>query len=91
MIILPPVMFIGGPTRKGRTGIIQVFWDPEILVSVITMVGIPVEEDLADIVIKTRNMVIHMECDGDLSWVNFLGELWQTQSVHQWVDCLTNL
>ena len=49
------------------------------------------EEDLDDIGIKTRNVVIHMECYGESSWVNSLGEVWPTQSVDQWVDYLTNL
>ena len=31
-----------------------------------------------------------MECDGEASWVNSLGEVWPTQSVDQWVDWLTN-
>ena len=60
VVILPPVRFIGGPTRQGRTGSIHVYWDPERSVSVITTVGIPVEEDLDDIGMKTRNLVIHM-------------------------------
>ena len=39
----------------------------------ITTVGLPVEEDLDDIGIKTINVVIHMECDGEVSWVKYLG------------------
>ena len=54
------------------------------------MVGVPVEEDLADIGIKSRNMVIHTKCGGKESWVRSLGELWPTQIVYQWVDWLTN-
>ena len=45
---------------------------------------------MADIGMKTRNVVIHMECDGDSSWVKSLGEVWPTQSVDQWVEWLTN-
>ena len=48
------------------------------------------EEDLDDIGMKTRNVVIHMECDGEASWVKSLGEVWPTQSLDQWVDWLTN-
>ena len=29
------------------------------------MVGVPVEEALDDILTKVRNVVIHMECDGE--------------------------
>ena len=90
VVILPPVRFIGGPTRQGRTGSIHVSSDPEISVAVITTVGIPVEEALADIGMKTRNVVIHMECDVEASWVKLLGEVWTNQSVEQWVDWLTN-
>ena len=56
----------------------------------ITIVGIPVEEALYNIGMKTINVVIHIECDGDASWVNFLGEVWPNQSLDQWVDWLTN-
>ena len=90
VVILPPVRFIGGTTRQGITGIIQVSWYPEISVAVITTVWIPVEEDLADIGIKTINVVINMECDGEAYWLKFLGKLCPTQSVDRWVDWLTN-
>ena len=83
LVILPPVRFIGGPTRKVRTVSIQESWDPERSVAVITTVGIPVEEDLDDIGMKTINMVVHMECDGEAYWVNSLEEVWPTQSVDQ--------
>ena len=90
LVILPPVSLIGVPTRHGRTGSIQVSWDPEISVAVITTVGIPVGEDLADIGMKTRNVVINMECDVEASWVKLLEKLRPNQSVDQWVDWLTN-
>ena len=88
--IIPLMRFIGGPKRKGKTGRIQGYWDPEISLAVITTVGIPVEEALADIGTKTINVVIHMKCDVEESWVKLLGEVWPTQSVDQWVDWLTN-
>ena len=90
VVILPPVRFIGGPTRQGIKLSMQGSWDPERSVPVIAMVGIPVEEALADIGMKTRILVIHMECGGEASWVKSLGELWPTQSVNQWVNWLTN-
>ena len=55
-----------------------------------TTVDVPVEESLADIGMKVINVVIHMECGGELSWVNSLGEIWPTQSMDKWVDWLTN-
>ena len=48
------------------------------------------EEALDNIAMKTRNVVIHMECDGEAYWVKSLGEVWPTQGVDQWVDWLTN-
>ena len=90
VVILPPLVFIGVPTRHRRTGSIQGSWDPEISVAVITTVGIPVEEDLSDIGMKTINVVIHMECYGEASWVKLLVEVCLTQTVDQWVDWLTN-
>ena len=54
------------------------------------MVEITVKEGFSDIGMKTRNVVFHMECDGEASWVNFLGEVWPTQSVDRWVYLITN-
>ena len=90
VVIIPPVRFIGCPARKGRTVSIQGSWDPERSVAVITTVGIPMEGALADIGMETRNLVIHMECDGEASWVKSLGEVCPNQSVDQWMDCITN-
>ena len=67
LVILPPVIFIGGPTRQRITGSKQGAWDPEISVSVINAVRVPVDEGLDDIGMKTINVVINMECDGKAS------------------------
>ena len=48
------------------------------------------EDALADIGKKTRNVVISMEFDGEESWLKSLGEVCPTYSVDQWVDWLTN-
>ena len=56
----------------------------------ITAVGIPVEEALNDIRMKSRSMVICVDCAGEASWVKFLGEVWTTKSVDQWLDWITN-
>ena len=72
---IPPVRFISAPTRQGITCTIQVDWDPEILVAVISMVGVPVEESLFGIRMKARHVMIHMGCDGESSWVMSLGEV----------------
>ena len=47
------------------------------------------EEDLADILMKARKVVIHMECDGELSWVRSLVYLLPTQIMDHWVDWIT--
>ena len=60
VVILPPERCMGGTIRHGIIGSKQVSWDPEISVYMITTVGIPLEEALADIGMKTRNVVIHM-------------------------------
>ena len=69
---LPPVRFIGGASNKVIIGNIKGSWDPEILVAVITTVGIPMEDSLADIGIKSRNMMIRLECAGKAYWVRSL-------------------
>ena len=48
------------------------------------------EEALADIEMNARNVVIHMECDGESYWVKFLAEVCPTESMDQWVDWMTN-
>ena len=73
VVIIPPVRFIYCPTRQKRTGTIQGACDPEILVYVITTMGVPVEETLAGIGTKIINLAIRMECDSEASWVTLLG------------------
>ena len=73
VVNLTLVRFIGGPTIQGRTGSIQGVWKPEILVAVITMVGVPLEESLPDIGMKSRNVLIRVGCDDKASWVRSLG------------------
>ena len=68
LVILPPVRCMGGTIRNGIIGSKQVSWDPEISVYMITTVGIPLEEALVDIGMKSRYVVIHMECDGEAYW-----------------------
>ena len=65
VVNIPPVRFICGPIRQRRKSSTQGDWGPEILVSVITTVGIPLEEDFAGIVMKSRNVVIHMDFDDE--------------------------
>ena len=57
VVNIPPVKCIG---HQVITGNIQGSWYPEISVAVITTVGVPVEEALADIVMNSINVVIHL-------------------------------
>ena len=60
VVNIPPVKFIGITTNQGITVNIQEACYPEISVAVITTVGVPLEKDLADIGMKSRNVVIHL-------------------------------
>ena len=75
VVIIPPMRFIGNPTSKARTRSIHGSWDLEISVSMIQTIGIPVEEALDDIGMKIINVVIHLDCDSEASWVKLLGEI----------------
>ena len=46
VVNIPPVRFLGGPSKQVRTGNIQGAWYTYILVAVIMSVGVPVEEAL---------------------------------------------
>ena len=59
VVNIPPVSFIGGPSKKGITCNMQGVWDPDISVAVLIAVGVLVEEALLDIVINARRAVIH--------------------------------
>ena len=73
VINISPMRYIDVPKNMGITGSIQVSCYPQTLVAVITTVVVPVGEDLADIGIKARKVVIHTECDGEAYWVSSLG------------------
>ena len=57
----------------------------------ITTVGVPVEEDLDDMVTKSIKVVINIDYGVDISWVRSLEELWPTQTVYHNIDCLISL
>ena len=67
VVNIPSVRLISATKKQGIICSIRGAWDPEILVAVITTVGVPVEEALADIVMKAKKLVIHMECDVEAS------------------------
>ena len=45
---------------------------------------------MAGIVMKSRKVVVHTDCDGEASWLRSLVEVWPTQIVDQWMDWITN-
>ena len=86
VVNIPPVRFIGGHSKKVKTGKIQGYLELEILVAVITTVGVPVEEALNDIGMKANKVVINIKYDDKAPWVRSIGEVWTTQIADQWVD-----
>ena len=44
VVNIPPVRFIGGPSKQGIKGDIQGYWYPDRSVAVLMSVGIPLEE-----------------------------------------------
>ena len=69
LVNLPPLKFVGGPTKKVITGNIPGGWYLDISVAVITYVGVPVEETSLDIGINVRRAVIHLECYCGEAWI----------------------
>ena len=64
VVNLSTLRFIGDPKKQGITVNIKVAWYLERSVDVINKVGLPVEEYLDRIGMKSRKVVILMECDG---------------------------
>ena len=62
VVNIPPVRFIGGPTKQVRSGNIQVSYDPEILVAMITTLSVPVEESLSGTGMRSIKVLIYMVC-----------------------------
>ena len=62
--------FAGGPTNQGRTGNMQGDWYPDRSLAVVTDVGVPVEEDLSNIIINTRRELVNLEYDCEEAWIN---------------------
>ena len=65
VVNIPSLGFVGDPKNQGRTCIMNVFWEPQLMVVVVIIVGIPVEEALVDIFMNSRNLVVNLElyCD----------------------------
>ena len=57
---ISPVRFIGGPLKLGITGNIQGVWYIYRSVAVVMAMGLPVEEELADIGMDARIAVINL-------------------------------
>ena len=85
VINIPPVRFIGSPTKQVIKGNIKEAWYTEIFLAVTTTVGVPVGEALTDVGMNSRKVLMHMECGRKGSWVKVLREVCPTQSVDQWI------
>ena len=72
VVNLPPVRFIGAPIKLGRTVNIKGERYPDISVTVVTAIGVPVEEALSDIGMNYRRSVIHLYCDCVEDWLRSL-------------------
>ena len=57
----------------------------------VTTVGVIVGEALSDIIMNAMRLVVNLEYDCEKYWIKSLGEGWQTQSVDQWVECITRI
>ena len=64
-------------------------WESERLAAVVIEVVVPVDQDLENIGMHIRKMLVHMEFNYNIPWIRSLKELWTTQSVDQWVDWIT--
>ena len=65
VVNIPPMSFIGVPSKQGITGNIHGVWDPDRSVAVVTSVVVPVEESLPGIGVNSRRAVVNLECDGE--------------------------
>ena len=65
-------------------------WESERLAAVVIEVVVPVDQDLENIGMHIRKMLVHMEFNYNIPWIRSLKELWTTQSVDQWVDWITS-
>ena len=72
VVNLPPVRFIVLPSKQVITGNIQGLWDLDRSVAVVTAVGVPVEESLADVGMNYRRAEILLECDCEEDSLNSL-------------------
>ena len=82
---IPPLKCVGGTTNRGITDNIQGDWGPNISVSVVITLWVPVEEALLCIGMNARRAVIHLKYYCKEDWLNLLEEGWPTQSGDQWV------
>ena len=66
---MPTLRFLGETTKQVSSGKIHGDWYPEILVKVVTYVGVPVEVALAYIGMNSRENMVHMECNCEAVWI----------------------
>ena len=73
---IPPLKLVGEPTKQVIQVKIQRSWHPNILVAVVTDVGVPVEDALLDIGMDARRVIIRLEYNCEESWIKSLEEVW---------------
>ena len=78
-----PTRYIGGPSKRGRTGNIQGSWDPHVSIPVVMTLGVPVVEALFDIVMNYRRAVISLECDCEEEPIKLLEKGFRNYIVNQ--------
>ena len=69
VVNLPPVRFIGGPTKQGITGNIRGDLYPYISVVVVADMCLLVKEALSDIGMDSCIVMIHLEFDCEEEWI----------------------
>ena len=90
VVNLQPLKFVGGTVNQGRTGKIKGYWDPDISVAVVIVVGVRVADFLYGIIMNARIAVICLKFNCEEDWKNSLEEGWRFQSVDQWVKWITS-
>ena len=73
VVNLPSLKFTRGTIKKVRTYNMCGGWYPDISVSVVVSVGVPVEEALLEIGMNSRRAVINLEFYCEKYFINSLG------------------
>ena len=77
VVNIPPVRFIGVPSKQVRTGNIQGVCYPGRSVAAVTALGVPMEEVLSGIGMNSKRKLIHLEFDCEEYCLKSLEEGWK--------------